>query len=271
MENVYSPLNIEKIKQNLKTKYIGKNLIFLESIDSTNLEAKRLIDKNIENGTLVIAEEQTLGKCRFSDRKWRSPKYKGLWMSLILRPTIETNLLPLITQMAAASITYSFNTRNNIKTFIKWPNDIILNNKKLVGILTELSLDSLKEPNIIIGIGINVNQSSADFSKEISDKATSLAIELNKPISREIVLADFLNDFEEFYDNFICTKDPKNFLEICKRNSILIGKDIEITRKSKTISAKAIDINNSGELVIMFKNGHTENLISGEVTLNRFY
>ncbi|PJI07767.1 MULTISPECIES: biotin--[acetyl-CoA-carboxylase] ligase [Clostridium] len=271
MENAYSPLNIEKIKQNLKTKYIGKNLIFLESIDSTNLEAKRLINKDIENGTLIIAEEQTLGKCRFSDRKWRSPKYKGLWMSLILKPHIEPNLLPLITQLAAASITYSFNTQNDIKAFIKWPNDIILNNKKLVGILTELSLDSFNEPNIILGIGINVSQNFDDFSKEISNKATSLAIELNKPVSREIVLTYFLNDFERFYDNFMHTKDSQNFLKICKKNSILIGKDIEITRKNKTISAKAVDINNSGELVIMFKDGHTENLISGEVTLNKFY
>ncbi|AAK78567.1 BirA family biotin operon repressor/biotin-[acetyl-CoA-carboxylase] ligase [Clostridium acetobutylicum] len=270
MERGNFSLNINKINSLLTTKYIGRNLILLDSIDSTNLEAKRLIMRAVAEGSLIISEEQTLGKCRFSDRTWSSPKYKGLWMSLILKPNVKKTLFPLITQLAAASLTNSFN-KMNINCLIKWPNDILLNNKKLVGILAEVSEDINNTSNIILGIGINVNQDYNDFSPEISKKATSLRIELNEPISRETILSNILNDFEIIYENFLETQDPNSFLDICKKNSALIGKEIAITKKDHTEAAKVIDISRKGELVVTFNDGHTENLISGEVTLNKFY
>ncbi|URZ01834.1 biotin--[acetyl-CoA-carboxylase] ligase [Clostridium felsineum] len=270
MNNTENFLDINKITSSLITKYIGRNILLLDTVDSTNLEAKRIIKNSDYNGTLVIAEEQTFGKCRFSDRIWNSPKYKGLWMSLILKPTIEKKLFPLITQLAAASITYSFN-KNNINSLIKWPNDILLNGKKLIGILAELSEDLYNEPNIILGIGININQAPEDFSPEITKKATSLKIELNKELSREAILSSILNDFETMYNNFLNTQDPDAFLSICKKNSALIGREIAVTKKDSTQSAKVIDISNAGELVVAFKDGSYENLISGEVTLNKFY
>ena len=146
-------LNKSELLPLLNTSIIGKNIIHFDDIDSTNIKAKELAQKDIEDGSIIISEKQTLGSGRFN-RKWFSP-LGGLWFTLVLRPNIPPTEAPKITQIAAASI-YKTLRDFNINTTIKWPNDILLNDKKLCGILAEMKCDMDRVHYLILGIGISV-------------------------------------------------------------------------------------------------------------------
>jgi birA, biotin-[acetyl-CoA-carboxylase] ligase region len=181
---VFSPdiLTKEELSPLLHNKLIGKNIIHFDTIDSTNIKAKELASQNAEDGTIVISEEQTCGKGRLG-RSWYSPKSKGIWASIILKPKIDPINASKITLIAAASIVKAF---NEIAIFpkIKWPNDIVLNNKKVCGILTEMSAELNQIHYLVVGIGINVNNSKDDFTEALWSSATSLKIELASEINR---------------------------------------------------------------------------------------
>ena len=130
-------LTFEEIKDFLSTKYIGKNIIYYDSIGSTNSIAKKLAESGEKHGTVIISEEQTMGRGRLG-RSWISPKYKGIWMSIILRPNVVTENISQITLIGAAAVQKAI-MKMGIKTSIKWPNDIVLNSRKVCGILTEMS------------------------------------------------------------------------------------------------------------------------------------
>lgn len=260
-------LTIYEISDFLNTKYIGRNIIHFDSIDSTNTKAKELASSGALDGAIVIGEEQKGGRGRF-DRKWCSPKYKGIWMSIILRPNIDPINASTITLIGAAAV-YKALKDFNIETEIKWPNDIILNNKKLCGILTEMSSELNQINYIVIGIGVNVNITIEEFPKDIQDIATSLKIETGKSISRQRLTAAILNHFEKLYEEFILENNLSTTIDICRKNSYLIGKGIELYNRGQLISAKAVDLSDEGLLVIENENGRVEKVISGEVTLHR--
>ena len=154
-----------------------------------------------------------------------------------------------------------------IKTYIKWPNDIILNNKKLCGILTEMNAELTNINYAIMGIGINANLDIEDYTEEVRKCATSLKIETGKSINRKELLARFLNNFEDLYEEFIIKDDIKRTIKICRENSILIGKEINVIKRGNTVKAKALDLNDEGLLVVEYENGKIESLISGEVSV----
>ena len=162
-------LNPQNIYRNLKTKFIGKNVLHFETIDSTNDYAKK-IGNELRDGSVIISEEQTKGKGRLG-RVWESKAGEGIWMSIILKPNIIPNKAPFITLIAGASIVKALNILG-VDAKIKWPNDITINNKKLSGILTELSAEIERVNYIVVGIGMNVKDT--DFEAELQDKAKSL-------------------------------------------------------------------------------------------------
>jgi BirA family biotin operon repressor/biotin-[acetyl-CoA-carboxylase] ligase len=181
-------LNKSELLPLIKTSIIGKNIIHFNDIDSTNIKAKELAQKNIEDGSIIIAEKQTLSSGRFN-RKWVSPS-GGLWFTLILRPTIPPTEAPKITQIAAASI-YKTLMAFNINTTIKWPNDILLNDKKLCGILAEMKCDMDSVHYLILGIGMNINIDEIDFDESIKATATSLKIHIINNLKEEKYLQTF--------------------------------------------------------------------------------
>ena len=154
-------LTFEEIKEFLSTQYIGKNIIYYDSIGSTNSIAKKLAESGEEHGTVIISEEQTTGRGRLG-RNWISPKYKGIWMSIILRPNIVTENISQITLIGAAAVQKAI-MKMGIKTSIKWPNDIVLNSRKVCGILTEMSGEIDHINYLVMGIGINVNLEEEDI------------------------------------------------------------------------------------------------------------
>ena len=262
-------LTHEEIKVHLTTKYIGRSIIHFDSLDSTNTKAKELAILGEEDGTTIISEEQTKGRGRLG-RQWSSPKFKGIWMSIILRPDIDPLNMSKLTLVAAAAVHEAL-MDFNIKTSIKWPNDIILNGKKLCGILTEMSGELNQINHLIIGIGVNVNTSTSEFPNEIKDIATSLNSETGKIFLRTKLTACILNHFERLYEEFVLNDNLTSTIDISRKNSVFLGKDVQMYNRGVLVSAKAIDIDNNGLLLIEHKDGKIEKVISGEVSMHGLY
>ncbi|WP_051652496.1 biotin--[acetyl-CoA-carboxylase] ligase [Clostridium algidicarnis] len=258
-------LDYEDFKSDLSSKYIGRNVYYFDSIDSTNTKAKKLASKGAKEGTVIISEEQTAGRGRLG-RSWISPKHKGLWMSIILRPNIAPINAVKITQIVAAAIHKSINCLG-IKSLIKWPNDIVLNDKKLCGILTEMNAELNRINYVVIGIGINVNLNEDEIPKDIRAIATSLKIESKDTVDRKALLCSILANFEIFYDEFLKNFNMETALKICRENSAILGKEIQVIKKDSCLCAKAIDITNDGRLLVEYEDGSKEYLISDEVSV----
>ncbi|MCH4200608.1 MAG: biotin--[acetyl-CoA-carboxylase] ligase [Clostridium tyrobutyricum] len=258
-------LTYEEVKNTIHTKYIGQEFFYFDSIDSTNTVGKKLAEKGEPNGTIIVSEEQTMGHGRLG-RNWVSPKYKGIWLSIILRPNVDPINVSKITQIAAAAMIRTLKSLK-IDAFVKWPNDIVMNDKKICGILTEMSAELNRVNYVIVGMGINANLDKTDFNKDILNKATSLKIETNSSINRKIFLGTLINEFEKLYDEFQENFTVTKSIEICKKYSAVIGNDIKILHSGKEFYAKAIDIEENGELVVQYKDGSIEKLISGEISI----
>lgn len=254
-------LNPQNLYHNLTTDIVGKNIIHLESIDSTNDYLKK-IGNDVQEGTVVISEEQTKGKGRLG-RSWQSKSKEGIWMSIILKPQIVPYKAPFITLIAGAAIVKALNNLQ-VPAKIKWPNDIIINNKKLSGILTELSAEIERVNYIVVGIGMNVK--NFDFNQELEQKATSLYKE-NYYLSRVDVVSQILCEFEKLYKKYIEKNDKKETLSICKEYSAIINKDVYIINGDKKELVKCIDINDDGNLLVKDINNNVKEILSGEVSI----
>lgn len=254
-------LNPQNIYRNLKTKFIGKNVLHFETIDSTNDYAKK-IGNELRDGSVIISEEQTKGKGRLG-RVWESKAGEGIWMSIILKPNIIPNKAPFITLIAGASIVKALNILG-VDAKIKWPNDITINNKKLSGILTELYAEIERVNYIVVGIGMNVKDT--DFEEELKDKATSLYKE-NYNVSRIDIVKEILCQFEKLYLDYIEKDDKKEVLDICRQYSAIINKEIYVIKNDQKELVDCIGINEEGNLIIKNKDGNLEEIMSGEVSI----
>lgn len=254
-------LSKENILHELKTNFIGKDIIHFDTIDSTNNYAK-IIANDKENGTIIISEEQVSGRGRLG-KQWHSKKYDGIWMSIILKPNISPMDAPFITLIAGASIVKGLNNLG-IKASIKWPNDIIINGKKICGILTELSAEIERVNYIVVGIGINVK--TLDFPDDIVNIATSIKKE-GYNISRVDIIRNIISEFEKVYIDYIDNNDKTKTLEICRTHSAVIGHYIYTIRNNEKEKVKCIDINENGNLVVEDEKGNIKEIISGEVSI----
>lgn len=252
---MFNRFSVRRLKKLAKTNIIGKDIIYMPVCVSTNNVAKEL--SRLGHGTLFVADKQTGGRGR-SGRSWESKKGDGIYMSLLLKPdnlTPDISQLTLITAIAAARA-----IGGDAK--IKWPNDIVLSSRKVCGILTELSGDS-----VIVGVGINVNNKK--FPKEIKDIATSLYIEHSRRYSRESIIADFLHEFEVLYDEF-SKSGFSVFRAEYKKLSVNIGREVRIIKNNEEIAGTATDISRDGKLVVDV-NGEFLTVQSGEVSIRGMY
>lgn len=258
-------LTFDEIEPYLITKSMGRNIFHFDSIDSTNTKAKELADLGKSHGSIVISEEQVSGRGRLG-RNWVSPKYKGVWMSIILTPDLSPIDAAKLTQTAAAAIVKA-TEELGLKTYVKWPNDIVVNHKKVCGILTEMSAELTRINYVIVGIGINVNIDEEEFPEDIKQVASSLKIETKSAVNRQKLVGKILNNFEVLYTKFVNNNDIKASIDICRENSAVIGKEIFVIRQGENVNAKALDIDEEGRLLVEYADGSRENLISGEVSI----
>lgn len=255
-------ISIFEINKYLKTNFIAKNIKYYKSLQSTNLTAKENAS-SLNDGSVIISEIQEGGVGRFK-RAWTSPA-GGIWFSIILKPNIEPYLASKITIICAAALIKTLNSMN-INAFIKWPNDIYVNGKKLCGILTEMKCDMDHINYLVVGIGINANLNNDDFSDEVKDTATSIRIIQNAPINRNKFLANFFNNFEPLYKSYINTLDLSEVYSISKKYSMLINKKAyHVTVRGKE-PVTCVGVNEDLELIIKDSNGNIKNVLSGEIT-----
>lgn len=255
----------EEVNMNLKTGFIGSQIKYFSSIDSTNNEAKKLAQMGEKEGTVVIAEEQTGGRGR-RGRAWSSPFGMGIWVSIILRPQIPPVDAPGLTLVAAVAAAKAVRSVTGLPVRIKWPNDLMLNSKKVGGILTELSAEIEVVNFIVVGIGINVNNES--FPEELKKIATSLKIEQTKKekLDRVQLLCELLHRFEEEYLKFTGGRQ-KEILKQWREFSDTLGRFVRISGHNDIIEGKAVDIDETGALLVEKEDGSLERIISGDVSL----
>lgn len=197
--------------QNLdNTKWVSKEVYFYEKTGSTNIDAKRLAEGGALHGTIVVAEEQTDGRGR-RGRSWQAPAGSNIYFSIVLRPEFATERASMLTLVMAVSVARAVREQCGLEAQIKWPNDIVVNKKKVCGILTEMTLEARAIDYVIVGVGINVNQNK--FPEEIRETATSLYQESKTAFPRETLLQKVLEFFEADYETFLKTEDMSLLME----------------------------------------------------------
>ena len=260
-------LNESSLKSLLHNKIIGKNLIVLDSVNSTNDYLKKLGNEGCENGTVVAAREQTRGKGRLG-RTWQSKKDDGIAFSVLLRPNVAPSEVSAITPLAGLAVCKAIREYTKLDCVFKWPNDIIIGRKKLVGILTEMSAEFDAVEYVITGIGINVDHTS--FPEEIAFKATSLLLETGRHIDKNEFLACVLEHLEnEFVKNNLELTPTalSEYTDLCAT----VGRSVTFQRGTRRISGMAVGVSEHGELKVMMSDGTICLVNSGEVTVQGIY
>jgi BirA family biotin operon repressor/biotin-[acetyl-CoA-carboxylase] ligase len=248
-----------EVTKNLDTEFIGRKIYYFDAVSSTMYVAMQLGIKGATEGTLVLAEQQTKGKGRLG-RNWFSPKYKGLYLSLLLKPEIAPMDTAILTLLAAVSICEAVKVTTGLDTQIKWPNDILLHNKKVGGILTELNAEMDEVNFLIIGIGLNVNNDK----KTLVSGATSLKEQKKENINRISLLQEILRKIEINYLSFK-EKGAGQIIEKWREHNITLGRRIKVYSHKEHIEGEAVDIDMDGGLLLRRDSGVTEKVMAGDV------
>ncbi len=248
-----------EISPQLNTKFIGKRIYYFDTLSSTMDLAMELGIKGLPEGTLVLAETQTKGRGRLG-RNWLSPKYKGIYLSLVLRPKILPQEASILTLFSAVSVCEAVRQITALEPQIKWPNDILIHHKKLGGILTELNAEMDEVRFVITGLGLNVNNDK----KTLCGTATSLREQKKEMVNRSELLKEILRKMEENYLIFQ-EKGANYILEKWRQLSITLGKRVKVFCHSQHIEGLALDIDSDGGLLIRKDSGITEKVMAGDV------
>ena len=254
-------LSEQAIEEGLSTKVVGRHIVYRERVDSTNNVAKKLADEGAPEGTIVVAEEQTGGRGRIN-RLFLSPFAKGVWFSLILRPNIPPMEVSKMTLLAAVAVARAIRHHGLTDCGIKWPNDILVKGRKMVGILTELNGSAEKVNYIIMGIGVNTGITAEDLPKDLQSIVTSFARE-GVRVSRLALLETLLKEIEGLYQT-VCRDGFAPVLAEWRALSCMLGQDVTVTSIDKTFSGKAVDIDENGNLLVATPEG-VEVVMAGDI------
>lgn len=257
-----------EIKSLLGTEWAGRKVVYYDETDSTNNRAKDSGEKNGAHGTLFIADKQNAGKGR-RGRAWESPSGKSIYMTILLRPQITPDKAPMLTLIMGLSVAEGIRKVSGAETEIKWPNDIVMNKKKVCGILTEMATEMEYVNYVVIGVGINVNQEY--FSEGIKEIATSLYEETGTVYQRSELIAAVLERFEKNYEMFLETGDLSAVRKAY--DSILVnrGQEVKVLEPGNEYRAVAEGINKNGELIVRLSDGRQKNIFAGEVSVRGIY
>lgn len=261
-------MTAEELGSRLSTKWMGRNCVYRESVDSTNNCARRLAEEGEEEGTLVVAEEQTGGKGR-RGRSWTASKGRNIMMTLLLRPKIRPEHASRLTLLMAMAVAEGIRKTTGLSAGIKWPNDVVVDGKKVCGILTELSTEVDYVNYVVIGAGINVNQEH--FPDEISEVAGSLCQKTGEKIKRAKLAAAVLEELERLYEIFLKTEDLSALYESYNLRCVNIGHEIRVLEPGKEYTGTTDGINARGELVVRKADGTLTEVYAGEVSVRGLY
>ena len=248
-----------EIKYGLGTKILGRDIIYHELTQSTMDDAFSSGAQGAEEGTVIIAESQSKGRGRMG-RSWISPKGKGIYMSVILRPQFSPNDFAKLTLLAAVAVCEALRKVSDLDIGIKWPNDLLAGGRKLAGILTELNAEVDQMKFVVVGLGVNINASK----RALPGEATSLKIESGKSHSRVAVVQEILRSLEYWYADI----ERQGFEHVLKRwreLALILGKRIIIKEHHQEIHGEAVDLADDGGLIIRTDSGETIKRLSGDV------
>ena len=271
-EEVYNQADIQS---RLKTKWVAHPLQFFDSIDSTNIRAKLEAEQGAESGLLVVSDMQSAGRGR-RGRGWESPAGTNIYYTLMLKPDFSSDCAPMLTLVMALAVakgirqTLSHDSEEAAaKVGIKWPNDIVVDGKKVCGILTEMSMEQGYIQHIVIGVGINVRKQ--EFPEEIRDRAAAIDEQCGFRISRSQLIADIMEAFEEDYEIFLQTHDLKGLR--ASYAELLVNQDREVCVLDPKGEYRGIarGINDQGELLVERPDGTVEEVYAGEVSVRGIY
>lgn len=243
-------------------------IIFYRETDSTNVRIHQLAKEGLPEGTVVWADYQSSGKGR-RGRSWESPAGTNLYFSILLRPQISPEKAPMLTLVMAYSTAKAIQIHLGMEPQIKWPNDLILNKKKICGILTEMHLKGQEISDVVIGVGINVNVT--DFPEELKDKATSLYLERGRKADREELLQQVLKEFGKQYELFQKEQDLGFLQEEYNQMLVNRGKEVLVLEPGHEYQGTALGIDRGGELLVEKEDGKVEAVFAGEVSVRGIY
>lgn len=242
-------MNAEEIKVGLHTAFFGQIIHCLDTTDSTNRYAAALAEKGAADGTIVLAEEQTRGRGRM-DRSWHSPTGLGLWLSIILRPELSPAAAPGLSLVTGLALAQTIEEQLQLKATLRWPNDCLLDDKKVAGILIDLTANTERARHVVIGVGINVLQQAGDFPPELRKIAISLSMAASRPVDRVSFLQSFLSGLEREYLRFI-NEGLAPFIEPYTRRCSLIGCWVEALIGREQVAGKAVGVDSAGALILV--------------------
>lgn len=251
-----------------ETDTIGRSIQVFQSTDSTNDVVQHLASGTTEEGAVVFAEEQTKGRGRLG-RHWISPKSKGLWFSILLRPKTHPESAPRLTIMAAVALVEAIENQTGIEAEIKWPNDILIGGKKVAGILVELMAETDRIRCGILGIGIDVNLRRSQFPADLRDLATSLREVSGAPVDRPALAAAILKTLDRYYSRL----EISDFGPIARKwedRCSTLGREVSIQVGSRIVEGTAETIDEFGALMVRTRFGQVERVTGGDVSMKRF-
>ncbi len=264
-------LNEFEIGYCLDTRIIGRKIYYFKSIDSTNNYAKKVAQEGCVDGTVIVADAQTSGRGRMG-RSWDSKEGCGIWMSVVLRPSISPQDVQIITLAASIAVVEALKHVTGIDAGIKWPNDVIIGGKKVCGILTEMSTEMDRVNYVVLGIGLNISQKNDDFPKELRSRAISLKAYMEEnnmsvpSIRRSDIIKHILLELEKHYDS-MTSGNTEEIIKMWRENSVTLGRKVKIIYKNAEYEGIARDVTDEGKLVVYCNDGITREISSGEVSV----
>lgn len=259
---------VQVTESGMHTEWAGRRLVFYETTDSTNVRAKHLAEQGAEHGTLVVAEEQTAGRGR-KGRDWLSPSGSNLYFTLLLRPDCPADCAPMLTLVMALAVSEAIQQVCGVNAGIKWPNDLVAEQKKLCGILTEMELDGRQIRHVVIGVGVNVKKQS--FPAELAERATTLEAAAGKTVERKLLLEKIMECFEADYRSFLRTGELSLLRQAYNSRLVNCGRQVRVLDPAGEYSGMAEGINERGELLVRTADGGIRQVYAGEVSVRGIY
>ena len=249
---------------------VGRQLLFLDQVDSTNTEAKRQAARGAAEGLVILSDRQSAGRGR-AGRSFHSPAGSGLYLSALLRPPLPLDAVAHFTAWTAVAVCDGIEAACGVRPRIKWTNDLVLNGKKLCGILTELGVDRTTGTldYLVVGVGINVSQQPGDFPEDIRTIATSLSRELGRPVDRAGLAAEVIRALDRMYARF--PADKSAYLEQYRRDCLTVGNPVRLVTPVSSRDAFATGIDSDFRLLVELPDGRTEAVSTGEVSVRGLY
>lgn len=258
-------LNVNQLQNGLCTRRFGRSILFSREVDSTNKWAKELATYGADEGTVAIAETQMKGRGRL-DREWISPT-GGLWFSLILRPKLNPTEAVKLTLVAGLAVAKVLREMFDLKTETKWPNDVLVNGRKICGVLAEMNTTGETVSFVVVGVGVNVNFDVENvFPEQLKKVSTSLEKELGRKVKLENLFRTLLEQLESLYELLI--KEGFNpILDEWKTYAGFLGCKVEVTGPTGKMSGLALDVDHEGALVLRLEDGTVKRVFVGDVSV----